>query len=82
MRCHDIYSLLGSSKVAYRHVSSICLLVLIYLAYSMTALHHEALLAFEDTWIECIGDLGHFRMAIEDDSISDRKVWTDIAEFM
>ncbi len=39
----------------------------IYLAYSMTVLFYEDFPAFEDTWIECLGDLGRYRMAIEDD---------------
>lgn len=32
--------------------------------------------AFEDTWIECLGDLGGYRMAIEEDDIRDREIWT------
>ncbi|KAK4194003.1 hypothetical protein QBC40DRAFT_311765 [Triangularia verruculosa] len=34
---------------------------------------------FEDTWIECLGDLGRYRMAIEDDDIRDREVWTAVS---
>ncbi|KAK6956282.1 hypothetical protein Daesc_001557 [Daldinia eschscholtzii] len=34
---------------------------------------------FEDTWIECLGDLGRYRMAIEDDDIRDREVWTSVS---
>jgi hypothetical protein len=34
---------------------------------------------FEDTWIECLGDLGRYRMAIEDDDIRDREVWSAVA---
>jgi hypothetical protein len=44
----------------------------------MMALLHETAPAFEDTWIECLGDLGRYRMAIEDDDIRDRKVPTSI----
>jgi hypothetical protein len=29
----------------------------------------ETVPAFEETWIECFGDLGRYRMAIEDDDI-------------
>ena len=36
------------------------------------ALLSETVPAFEDTWIECLGDLGRYRMAIEDDDIRDR----------
>lgn len=47
-------------------------LTFIYLAYSMMTLLHETVPAFEDTWIECLGDLGRYGMAIEDDDIRDR----------
>jgi hypothetical protein len=52
----------------------------IYLAYSMMALLYEIVPGFEDTWIECLGDLGRYRMATEDDDIRDREVWTDVAK--
>jgi hypothetical protein len=55
------------------------MLAFIYLAYSMMALLYETVPAFEDTWIECLGDLGRYRMAIEDDDIRDREVWTSVA---
>lgn len=45
----------------------------------MMALLYETVPAFEDTWIECLGDLGRYRMAIEDDDIRDREVWTGVA---
>ncbi|RYP60495.1 hypothetical protein DL771_010497 [Monosporascus sp. 5C6A] len=55
------------------------MLTFIYLAYSMMALLYETVPAFEDTWIECLGDLGRYRMAIEDDDIRDREVWTAVS---
>jgi hypothetical protein len=55
------------------------MLTFIYLAYSMMALLYETVPAFEDTWIECLGDLGRYRMAIEDDNLSDREVWTSVS---
>jgi hypothetical protein len=55
------------------------MLAFIYLAYTMMALLYETVPAFEDTWIECLGDLGRYRMAIEDDDIRDREVWTGVA---
>ncbi|KAL5329581.1 hypothetical protein ACEPPN_003095 [Leptodophora sp. 'Broadleaf-Isolate-01'] len=55
------------------------MLAFIYLAYSMMALLYETVPAFEDTWIECLGDLGRYRIAIEDDDIRDREVWTGVA---
>ncbi|KAJ0363070.1 hypothetical protein COL26b_013102 [Colletotrichum chrysophilum] len=51
----------------------------IYLAYSMMALLYETVPTFEDTWIECLGDLGRYRMAIEDDDLKDREVWTSVS---
>lgn len=42
---------------------------------------YETVPAFEDTWIECLGDLGRYRMAIEDDDIRDRDVWANVARF-
>ena len=56
------------------------MLSFIYLAYSMMALLYETVPAFEDTWIECLGDLGRYRMAIEDDDIRDREVWTGVSK--
>jgi hypothetical protein len=55
------------------------MLSFIYLAYSMIALLYETAPAFEDIWIECLGDLGRYRMAIEDDDIRDREVWAGVA---
>ena len=42
------------------------MLAFIYIAYTMMALLYETVSPFEDTWIECLGDLGRYRMAIED----------------
>jgi hypothetical protein len=55
------------------------MLTFIYLAYSMMALLFETVPAFEDTWIECLGDLGRYRMAIEDEDIRDREIWTGVS---
>ena len=55
------------------------MLAFIYLAYSMMTLLFETVPAFEETWIECLGDLGRYRMAIEDDDIRDREVWTQVS---
>ena len=57
------------------------MLAFIYIAYSMMALLCETVPTFEDTWIECLGDLGRYRMAIEDDDIRDREVWSGVARF-
>ncbi|KAJ4298763.1 hypothetical protein N0V88_003795 [Collariella sp. IMI 366227] len=55
------------------------MLSFICLAYSMIALLYETVPAFSDTWIECLGDLGRYRMAIEDDDIREREVWTSVS---
>ena len=57
------------------------MLAFIYIAYSMMALLYETVPAFEDTWIQCLGDLGRHRMAIEDDDRKDREVWSNVARF-
>ena len=56
------------------------MLAFIYIAYSMVALLYETVSPFESTWIECLGDLGRYRMAIEDD-MRDREVWSGVARF-
>lgn len=57
------------------------MLTFIYLAYSMMALLYETVPNFEDTWIECLGDLGRYRMAIEDEDIRDREIWTEVSRY-
>jgi len=56
------------------------MLTFIYTAYSMMALLYETVPAFEDTWIECLGDLGRYRMAIEEEDLKDREVWTGVTQ--
>ncbi|KAI9888425.1 MAG: hypothetical protein M1814_000487 [Vezdaea aestivalis] len=48
------------------------------MAYSMITSLFERIKAFEITWIECLGDLARYYMAIEDDA-RDRQVWNTIA---
>lgn len=55
------------------------MLAFIYIAYSMMALLYETVTMFEDTWIECLGDLGRYRMAIEDSNTGDREIWGAVA---
>ncbi|KAK4184117.1 hypothetical protein QBC35DRAFT_67255 [Podospora australis] len=57
------------------------MLMFIYLAYSMMALLYETVPAFEDTWIECLGDLSRYRMAIENDDIRDRENWNAVSRY-
>ena len=57
------------------------MLAFIYIAYSMMALLYETVPTFEDTWVECLGDLGRYRMAIEEADLRDREVWSGVARF-
>ena len=57
------------------------MLAFIYIAYSMMALLYETVPTFEDTWVECLGDLGRYRMAIEADDPWDREIWSGVARF-
>ncbi|KAK3068969.1 hypothetical protein LTR53_013047 [Teratosphaeriaceae sp. CCFEE 6253] len=50
-----------------RPASQDYMLSFIYLAYQMMALLYETVPGFLDTWIECLGDLARYRMAIEED---------------
>ncbi|KAJ4008396.1 hypothetical protein NW766_009390 [Fusarium irregulare] len=73
---HSFLELLRCSPKSLDHM-----LTFLYLAYSMMALLYETVPAFEDTWIECLGDIGRYRMAIEDDDIRDREVWTSVSHY-
>ncbi|KAI5812384.1 hypothetical protein BZA77DRAFT_390754 [Pyronema omphalodes] len=77
---HGIHSFLELLRHRLPH-SLEHMLTFIYLAYSMMALLYETVPAFEETWIECLGDLGRYRMAIEDDDVRDREVWQNCAKF-
>ncbi|SMR50448.1 unnamed protein product [Zymoseptoria tritici ST99CH_3D1] len=50
-----------------RPASQDYMLSFIYLAYQMMALLLETVPSFTDTWIECLGDLARYRMAIEEE---------------
>ncbi|EGS23008.1 uncharacterized protein CTHT_0014880 [Thermochaetoides thermophila DSM 1495] len=75
---HGIHSFLEVLRhrlpASYEHMISF-----IYLAYSMIALLFETVPAFEETWMECLGDLARYRMAIEDDDIRDREIWAGVS---
>ncbi|KAI7460068.1 hypothetical protein KC357_g9059 [Hortaea werneckii] len=43
------------------------MLAFVYLTYQMMALLLETVPSFKDTWVECLGDLARYRMAIEED---------------
>ncbi|KAF2813500.1 uncharacterized protein BDZ99DRAFT_381951, partial [Mytilinidion resinicola] len=48
-------------------------------AYRMIGLFYETFPAFETTWMECLGDLARYRMAIEDDDLQAREIWRGVA---
>lgn len=53
----------------------------IYLAYSMMTLLYESVAAFRDTWIECLGDLARYRMAVEEFDLRDRETWAGVSRY-
>jgi hypothetical protein len=53
----------------------------IYLAYQMMSLLLETVPSFEETWIECLGDLSRYRMAVEEDDPKDRETWSNVARY-
>ncbi|KAG5921653.1 hypothetical protein E4U42_005777 [Claviceps africana] len=57
------------------------LLLFIYIAYSSMALLMETVPKFRATWIECLGDLGRYRMAIDDNGQGSRELWTGVAKY-
>ena len=57
------------------------MLAFIYTAYSMMTLLYETVPAFANTWIECLGDLGRYRMAVEDDDRRDRETWSGVSRY-
>jgi hypothetical protein len=57
------------------------MLSFIYIAYSMKTLLLESVPSFEETWIECLGDLARYRMAVEENDMRDREVWSGVARY-
>ncbi|OAL22510.1 hypothetical protein AYO22_07068 [Fonsecaea multimorphosa] len=55
------------------------MLSFVYLAYQMMGLLMESVPAFHETWIECLGDLARYRMAIEEADLRDRETWSNVA---
>ena len=75
---HGIHSFLELMR-RYLPDSREYMIAFILLAYQMMALLFETVPAFEQTWIECLGDLGRYRMAVEDDDFRDRETWGAVA---
>ncbi|KJF60779.1 uncharacterized protein CIMG_08398 [Coccidioides immitis RS] len=57
------------------------MLTFVLTAYSMMTLLLESVPSFENTWIECLGDLAQYRMAVEESDFCDREMWTDVARY-
>ena len=77
---HGIHSFL--ELLRYRLPESLEFMIsFIYTAYQMMSLLYETVPAFKNTWIECLGDLGRYRMAIEDEDIRDRENWANVSRF-
>ncbi|KAJ5107831.1 DNA/RNA-binding domain E.t1.c1-type [Penicillium angulare] len=53
----------------------------IYIAYSMMTLLLESVVAFRETWIECLGDIARYRMAIEESDLGDREIWVGVSRY-
>ncbi|ODM19129.1 hypothetical protein SI65_05746 [Aspergillus cristatus] len=78
MWCHGIHPFL--ELLRHRLPDSLeHMLTFLNLAYSMMTLLLESVPAFEDTWVECLGDLARYRMAIEESDLQDRKTWASMA---
>lgn len=56
------------------------ILAFIYLAYFMIAILYETLPGFSDAWVTCLGDLGRYRRAIEEEDIKEGEVWASVAK--
>ncbi|KAK2751569.1 hypothetical protein FQN55_000290 [Onygenales sp. PD_40] len=57
------------------------MLLYVNASYSMVTLLMESVPDYEDTWMECLGDLARYRMAIEGTDMHEREVWSDVAAY-
>ncbi|EFR00757.1 hypothetical protein MGYG_03761 [Nannizzia gypsea CBS 118893] len=53
----------------------------IYIAYSMMTLLLESVPAFSRIWIECLGDLARYQMAVEEVDLYNREKWAEVARY-
>ncbi|CAI7595842.1 unnamed protein product [Penicillium palitans] len=53
----------------------------IHISYSMMTLLLESVPAFKETWIECLGDLARYRMAVEEFDKRDRELWAGVSRY-
>lgn len=75
---HGIHSFLELLRHRLPH-SLEHMLSFVYLAYQMMGLLMESVPTFHETWIECLGDLARYRMAIEETDMRDRENWSNVA---
>ncbi|KAI9736715.1 MAG: hypothetical protein M1834_000919 [Cirrosporium novae-zelandiae] len=77
---HGIYSFLEVLRhrlpESYDHM-----VFFIFSAYSIITVLYEAVPTYENIWMEWLGDLGRYRMAIEDSDVREHKKWTKISRF-
>jgi hypothetical protein len=57
------------------------MLYFIYLAYSIMTLLLESDQGSRRTWIECLGDLAKYRMAMEDSKMIDQDDWGEVSRY-
>ncbi|KAJ6142227.1 DNA/RNA-binding domain E.t1.c1-type [Penicillium chrysogenum] len=53
----------------------------IYLSYSIITLLLESVPDFKKTWIECLGDLARYRMAVEEFDKKVRELWVGVSRY-
>ncbi|CAG8887465.1 unnamed protein product [Penicillium egyptiacum] len=53
----------------------------IYLSSSIITLLLESVLDFRETWVECLGDLARYRMAVEVFDKKDRELWARVSRY-
>lgn len=53
----------------------------IYTAYSMMTLLLESVPTFANIWIECLGDLARYQMAVEEVDLQNRENWAEVARY-
>jgi hypothetical protein len=74
---HGVHSFLDLLR-RYLPASLEFMLSFIYLAYPVMTLLFEECPAFEDVWIERLGDISRYRMAIEETDRTDRETWAGV----
>ncbi|EKG12734.1 hypothetical protein MPH_10147 [Macrophomina phaseolina MS6] len=75
---HGIHSFLELLR-QHRPETLEYMITFIYDAYQMMVLLLETVPAFEGMWIQYLGDLARYRMAIEGENLVDRETWAEIS---